>query len=290
MGVVGILLLMGILSGCGNKPTAESLLKETMEHLNKTKSVEGTYAAAMDLKIEETGVSATMALGMNGSFQFINSPSQMHLAGTFHMDQMGMEVPVEMYMDGGKDKISTYVKAAGQWIKSETEKTEEENSLLSVKELFMDTPELAEHSEKENGKEVYVLTGKVDGKNLDKLFKEQIEDQQLGGQNEAVKELYDSIDFSKADIPMTIKIDKNTKLPAVYEMDLSGLFNSLFDTIPEEETTRMSVEKCQITFVFENYDDMTKIEIPKEALDAPSAEEIGIDESGLGAALPPVSE
>lgn len=269
LGASSILLIMSILTGCSGGPTAESVLKDTAENLKKVESVQGTFTADMGLKMEESGVSVTMAMGMNGNFQLVNEPAQLHIDGNFHMEQMGLKVQFEMYMDEKEDKVNTYVKTDDQWVKSEAEKTRNEGSRLDPQRLFEDAPKLADETEKEGGKEVYVLTGKVDGKKLEKYFKEQM-NQQPENQNEQVKELYEGIDFSNADIPMTMKIDKETKLPAAYEMNLSGLLKSVFDTMPEEEMSGISAEKCQFTFVFNKYNDVDKIEIPKEALAAPS--------------------
>ncbi|SHL01433.1 DUF6612 family protein [Hespellia stercorisuis] len=111
-----------------------------------------------------------------------------------------------------------------------------------------------------DSKEVYVLEGKLNGKEMEK---------QIVSLQEEVKEIFKDMDFEKMDIPMTLKVYKDSKLPASIEMDMNSFVNEIFKVVmDEEEQGNMTAKTCLLTMTFQEYNTVDAIEIPKEALDA----------------------
>nr|WP_330392417.1 DUF6612 family protein [Hespellia stercorisuis] len=119
---------------------------------------------------------------------------------------------------------------------------------------------MSDKTEKMDSKEVYVLEGKLNGKEMEK---------QIVSLQEEVKEIFKDMDFEKMDIPMTLKVYKDSKLPASIEMDMNSFVNEIFKVVmDEEEQGNMTAKTCLLTMTFQEYNTVDAIEIPKEALDA----------------------
>ncbi|SHL02991.1 DUF6612 family protein [Hespellia stercorisuis] len=117
--LTGCMLAAGILTGCGEKVTTESLLKDLNENYKQTESLKGDLKLDVDLGIEESGVSMNMGMGMDGSIEATNSPATMHMDGDLNVDLMGLEMNFEMYSVKEDEKVDVYMKIADQWTKTE---------------------------------------------------------------------------------------------------------------------------------------------------------------------------
>lgn len=262
--LTGCMLAAGILTGCGEKVTTESLLKDLNENYKQTESLKGDLKLDVDLGIEESGVSMNMGMGMDGSIEATNSPATMHMDGDLNVDLMGLEMNFEMYSVKEDEKVDVYMKIADQWTKTE-ENIEKSKDTKKPKEidfenLFAEGLTLSDKTEKMDSKEVYVLEGKLNGKEMEK---------QIVSLQEEVKEIFKDMDFEKMDIPMTLKVYKDSKLPASIEMDMNSFVNEIFKVVmDEEEQGNMTAKTCLLTMTFQEYNTVDAIEIPKEALDA----------------------
>lgn len=259
LGMAVMLLVTGNLTGCGEKVTVESLLEETAENFQKVESMEGSFDLDVNLQIENAGVSMTLGIGMDGDIQMTNQPAAMHVDGNLNMDLLGFQMAMELYTVETDGRIDTYVKAADQWTKVEEQKEEQKVETTDLADLLEEAPILAEKTEQWNGEDVYVISGKLNG--------EQIENQ-LAPLKEKLGEDYKKIDFSKADIPVTMKIYKENRLPAAFELDMGTFIDSFLKTMSSEEVGNMAADSCLFTLTFGKYNSVGTIKVPEEALGA----------------------
>lgn len=263
--LVGCFLLLGLLAGCGKKMTAEELLKGMGKNTEQVKSMEGDFALDMDLRAAESGVSMSMGMGMEGTLEMIKEPAAMHMKGVLKIDLMNLNMDFELYSVQEKGKAVTYVKAADQWKRMEVGDTDKADEVSESNYTLLDFIEenltLAKETEKADGQEVYVLSGVVSGKKLD---------QQLAPLKETLENAGESVDFKKADIPLTLKVYKETKLPASVELDCSDFINNILNAAYTQEQTAATVDNCRMTIGFTKYDGIKDIAVPQEALDAAS--------------------
>lgn len=79
------------------------------------------------------------------------------------------------------------------------------------------------------------------------------------------------------DLPVSIWIDPDTDLPVKYEMDMTTMMQSMMNKLMAEsdgdEDLGLSVDKCVIVMVCSDYNGISNIEVPQEALDAVSVDE-----------------
>ncbi|MDD3369878.1 MAG: hypothetical protein PHP50_13530 [Lachnospiraceae bacterium] len=218
----------------------------------------------VDLEIEESGVSMNMGMGAESSIEATNSPAAMHMDGNLNVDLMGIKMDLEMYSVAEDEKVDVYTKIADQWTKTEENieksKDAEKSKEIDFEDLFDEGPTLSDKTEKMDDKEVYVLEGKLNGKEMEK---------QIASLQEELKEVFKDVDFEKMDIPMTLKVYKDSKLPASVEMDMNSFVSEIFKVAMDEgEQGNMTAKTCLLTMTFTEYDTVDAIEIPKEALDA----------------------
>lgn len=87
---------------------------------------------------------------------------------------------------------------------------------------------------------------------------------------EGMEDLLDEM----GDLPVSIWLDPDSDLPVKYEMDMTQMMQNMMNKLlaEEEETADIgfTVDKCVITMVCSDYNTMSNIEIPEEALNADS--------------------
>ncbi|MEF9839348.1 MAG: hypothetical protein RR705_00080 [Lachnospiraceae bacterium] len=255
--LTGCMLVTGILTGCGEKVTAESLLKEVNQNYMQAESLKGDLAVDIDLDVEESGVSMNMVMGVDGTMELTNSPAAMHMDGNLNADFMGLKMNFEMYSVETDGNTNVYMKVMEQWTK--TEDSSEKPKAAEFQDLFDKELTLSSKTEKIEGKEVYVLEGKLNSEGLE---------QQFAVLKESMGEVFPEMDFGKMDIPITLKVYKNSKLPASIDMDMNGFMSEMFKTMGVEEQGGITVKNCRATMTFQEYNAVDAIEVPKEALDA----------------------
>lgn len=263
--LAGCLLASSVLAGCGKQMTSEKLLMEMEENCQKAESIEGDFDFGMVIGMEESGVSMNMGMGMDGTFEMMNTPAVMHLKGAMNIDLMNLKMDMELYTKQEDGKTTAYVKLADQWNKTEQETGAEAEEKTGSQDIFGEW-ELSDKTEKVEGRESYVLTGKVSGEKLEEL---------LAPLKEAMESQGGNADFKGADIPLTLKVYKDSKLPASVEIDMNAFVSSILKAAPSENGGTITTEDCKLVITFKQYDQVKGIEIPKEALEA--------DEQGIPA-------
>ena len=87
---------------------------------------------------------------------------------------------------------------------------------------------------------------------------------------EGMEDLLDEM----GDLPVSIWLDPDSDLPVKYEMDMTQMMQNMMNKLlaEEEETADVgfTVDKCVISMVCSDYNTVSNIEIPEEALNADS--------------------
>lgn len=263
--LMNCILVLGLLGGCGKKVTAEEVLINMVKNSKQVKSMEGEFNLDMDLGVEESGVSMNLGAGMDGTIEAINEPAAMHMKAGLNIDLMNLKVDFELYSTQEDGKTVIYAKFADQWKKMEEENGEEADQLSADKydlqSLLKEGIELSDKTEKVNEQEVYVLSGEISGEKLEKP---------LAAFKEAIENSGQTIDLKKADIPVTLKVYKESGLPAVVELDVSRFVNTIFEAAYKEagSTTNIKTDECRLVITFTEYDGIESIKVPEEAKDA----------------------
>lgn len=253
-----------LLNGCG-KVTAEEIMNETIENLAEASSYTGNLSGNMGMKISQSGVSMDMGIEMDMDVEMINNPAVYHLDGNVGVDFLGMKVDMEIYGEEKDDQSIVYMynSQEDQWSKTVTAQKEEKEELPVLDwGILADSKaklELAKKTEKIHGEEVYVITSEIQGDDLGEAF-------DIMG--ELSEEMDDDIDLSKLEMDVTLKIYKDSKLPASLLLETKG---DMDDVSIDENDMKISIENFKFEMTYDEFDTLDKIKIPKEALRADEA-------------------
>ena len=266
-----MLLSAAALGGCSGseKVTAESLVKEATENMEKAKSFAGDLDMDMSMAISSEGVTMDMDMGMDGTFECTTDPEIFHMSGTMDMSLLGLSMDMDMYTQIDGDKAVSYVGVMGEWMKSE--ESVDENSMQEMYTIAGDGKDmtLAEETEKIDDREVYVLTSTITGEEF----------QEIMGVMDSMTEGLGEMDWSAMQADVTMKIYKDTVLPASVSIEMSDSGEGI-----ESEGVVIKFKNMSLVMNYSDFDTIDSITIPDEALSAPSVDSgdlLGEEESIL---------
>lgn len=286
------LIMLVSLCSCG-KMTAEKLIADMAKALVKADSFSGTMYTGFEMGMSVMGIELSMAA--SADMDISSSGNVSHAKGTMSTVVMGNELPVktESYtvIDGGS--VTSYFLTDEVWRKSEIETPEMNFSLGTVLPLInpenMGSVVLKDSLDTHNGREVYVLT--IADCNYPELASQYISSQ-LGS-------VFGSLEIPKLDLSdvvmqITLKVYKDTKLPAVLTIDFGDTLTSVMEEVTDvlSDMIRESISSgsggfdfsfllgsikidveipaAMTNITFDEYD-IAPIVIPDEVLNAKSA-------------------
>lgn len=120
--LVSVMILSAVVfGGCGKKEvTAESLVKEANENMEKAKSYTGDMDMKMSMNVSSQGVAMDMDMGMQGTIEYTAEPEIVHMKGTMDVSLLGLSMDMDMYSQVEDDKATVYMCMMNEWMKSET--------------------------------------------------------------------------------------------------------------------------------------------------------------------------
>ena len=303
LAVILCILMLASLCACG-KMTAERLIADMAKALAEVDSFAGTMNTGMEMTVSVMGESMDMSMTMDADVKYADKIT--YTKGTVTTAMMGEDdvvVETEGYSVTDGDTITTYSLTEGTWAKMEMPKPDMETSLDTVK-LLIDPENLGnivlqEALDTYNGREVYVLT--IADCNYPELATDYI-NSQLGS-------VFGDMDISEIDMSgivmqVTLKVYKDTKLPAVLTIDFGDSMTTFMDSamdavigalsggmeglegvdigaIFEQLNMTFEIPAALTTMTFDEYN-IGAVTIPEEALDA---EEIYNKDSGIFGSL-----
>lgn len=284
------LLLMFSLCSCG-KMTTEKLVAGTIKAISNVNSFSGTMDTELDISANIFGSSIEVITELDTDLEY--SDNTVHASGVYNVRTGGLRgdspfsTPIDSYTVTEGDTITNYSLSDGTWYKSSSEAASVDTGSLDLGTIkdFLDTVKsdsftLSDELETFNGQDVYVLTienCKYTDLALD-LIISQIESS-LGDID------LSTIDTSEVNMHITLKVYKETKLPAQITIDfgdsLSSLVDSTVNTMFGEVGSQfadffdnlnigISISTCTVSVCFDDYNN-TAVTIPDEALNAQEA-------------------
>lgn len=274
--LVSVMLLSAVVfGGCGKKEvTAESLVKEVNENMEKVKSYTGDMDMKMSMNVSSQGVAMDMDMGMQGTIEYTAEPEIVHMKGTMDVSLLGLSMDMDMYSQVEDDKATVYMCMMNEWMKSET--GIDESSIQDMYAIAEDGKDmtLAEETEKIGDREVYVLTSTITGEEF----------QEIMGVMENMTEGVGDMDWSNMQANVTMKIYKDTILPASVSIEMSDSGEGI-----ESEGVMVKFNNLSVVMNYVDFDSVDSIEIPEEALAAKSVDSeniLGEEESILESEVP----
>ena len=259
--LVSVMILSAVVfGGCGKKEvTAESLVKEANENMEKAKSYTGDMDMQMSMGISSEGVAMDMDMGMQGTIEYTAEPEIVHMKGTVDVSLLGpaMNMDMDIYSQVEDDKTTVYMCMMDEWMKSET--GSDESSIQDMYAIAEDGKDmtLAEETEKIGDREVYVLTSTITGEEF----------QEIMGVMENMTEGVGDMDWSNMQANVTMKIYKDTILPASVSIEMSDSGEGI-----ESEGVTVKFNNLSVVMNYVDFDSVDSIEIPEEALAAKSVD------------------
>ena len=274
--LVSVMLLSAVVfGGCGKKEvTAESLVKEVNENMEKVKAYTGDMDMKMSMNVSSQGVAMDMDMGMQGTIEYTAEPDIVHMKGTMDVSLLGLSMDMDMYSQVEDDKATVYMCMMNEWMKSET--GIDESSIQDMYAIAEDGKDmtLAEETEKIGDREVYVLTSTITGEEF----------QEIMGVMENMTEGVGDMDWSNMQANVTMKIYKDTILPASVSIEMSDSGEGI-----ESEGVTVKFNNLSVVMNYVDFDSVDSIEIPEEALAAKSVDSeniLGEEESILESEVP----
>ncbi|MCR1919538.1 hypothetical protein NSA48_10880 [Frisingicoccus caecimuris] len=269
--LVSVMILSAVVfGGCGKKEvTAESLVKEANENMEKAKSYTGDMDMKMSMNVSSQGVAMDMDMGMQGTIEYTAEPEIVHMKGTMDVSLLGLSMDMDMYSQVEDDKATVYMCMMNEWMKSET--GIDESSIQDMYAIAEDGKDmtLAEETEKIGDREVYVLTSTITGEEF----------QEIMGVMENMTEGVGDMNWSNMQANVTMKIYKDTILPASVSIEMSDSGEGI-----ESEGVTVKFNNLSVVMNYVDFDSVDSIEIPEEALAAKSVDSeniLGEEESIL---------
>lgn len=266
-----VFLTAGILTGCG-KMTKEELWKQSKEAMEKTESYGGDMELDGEIRVGVGEYSQSMDL--YGDLELKVTPDIVYIGGNIGSETAFLRLPVEMYVEMSEDGESStvYMNIANEWQKNEAEQSAESERNADLTEAmqeyidqYSDNLQLSEEMGEVEGEKTYILTGTLEGSTIQELF-----DQIMGETADAKADPEEpgiSLDFSAMNFGIELQYFEKSKLPASVKVEMKEAAPLL-----DSEWMQMSYESLNVTLLYRDYENVGKIEIPQEALDARTAD------------------
>ena len=270
-----VLALSLALCACGGSSSPEDALTRAQAAFADVKSMH--YTIDMDMGFSADGES--MEMNTTAEADCIVDPIMMDMDMT--MDMMGLfDMDLKMYVvqDG-----STYTMYTGM--------DNGDGTMSWSKDTLADLGDIAQY----NGKasmDIYLENGsnfkEIGAEDVDGVsavrYDGVISQDSLKSvmDTSGVLEQYESLGLEgmedlldeMGDLPVSIWLDPDSDLPVKYEMDMTQMMQNMMNKLlaEEEETADIgfTVDKCVISMVCSDYNTVSNIEIPEEALNADS--------------------
>lgn len=262
--------------------TARSLTTQAAENVSKIKSVTLTQDVTVDATIGALFFTSDLNFTSHTDCEYVKDPGITHQVSTTHYsfaDEVEDENVESYYVKNGDSHILYNKSGDDGWTRESTQDMGYSADDLLNTSVFKDIStgtidaQLADTTVQVNGREAYLITFMLEGEEVEIALREIVKE--LGEATGGIG----TPDFTGVKIPATMYIYKDTVLPAKLEIDGTEVGRVLLESIVREQlgedissTLNMSeiIEMHNISIVTNvtGYDEIDRIDIPQEALDA----------------------
>ena len=287
---IAVLGLTGIMAiGCSNDKTSKMTIEELYTKMEEAAKTQDKMSAEMlidlelimDMQAEGVDFSVDMAMGMDGTIKTSVDPYKSHLTGTVSISTMGQkqEMDMESYsvIENGNVVNYMYNYLDQSWTRQDTHQTADlyaENNFSTETFMSGDFLKLENKTKKIDGNEVYVVTMKYAGEDLEALMNTMDSSAFMGETGLSM----DSLSFEAMEVLATCYVDTDDFQIVQLEMDLEGLgdmMNDLYqDMLASDQSLGSDVEITVDIPIYHIelknicYDNVTIPDVPQEAKDS----------------------
>lgn len=263
LAMVLTVLMMLSLAACGD--SFGSAMVKAASEMEKVESVHTDMTMGFTMNMPSLEQSAEMT--MSTSIDSTNEP--MMVRGESTTTLMGMSIPVEYYIEQIGDKYNMYISSdSGEKWQAQLGISADEVAqydFIDSVEFYLECASAFEKTGEEeiNGSIAVRYDGIVTGENMRKMLEVSGSMDQM---NELVGEGGELPELGE--MPMSIWLDKKSGLPVRYDMDMTGVMQSMMDQMSESAGTEIVMDSVFISAVMSNYNAVAEIVIPENAKSA----------------------
>ena len=282
----GVVLAMALaLAACGGSAggdSPEAVLARAQEAFDEVTSMH--YSIDMDMGFSSDGES--LEIDTTAEADCIVSPVTIDMDMT--MDMMGLfDMNVKMFIVQEDDHYTIYSgmddgEGNYTWAKDVMDDMDDVSQFDGSANMAIYMENGAEFkeagTEEINGSTATRYDGVITQEGLETVLEasgvlDQYESMGIEGMDDLLGEM--------GDLPMSIWIDNESGLPVKYEMDMAVMMQNLMDKLmaedPEVAGENLTVDKCSLVMTCSDFNTIDSIEIPEEALNAPSSADLADD-------------
>ena len=261
------------------KAEVENPIEESLKRMAEVDSMEVEMVLNMDMSVEAAGESQAIESVTVMDMECMTDPLKIKMEMEMDMGEAGS---MTMSIYGDVDENGNYVMYmfdGESWVAQEVSEFDLEayNAQSSMEAQIGDTSVyVLEGTEKVDGAEAYKYSYTMTGDEMKEALSEAGALDSLSQIGLSESDAYGMLD-GLGEIVTYVYVDAETYYPIKYEMDMTeimdALYAAIFDAMGEQaEGISMSVSKMELVMTCSNYNGISDITVPEEALAAATAQ------------------
>lgn len=257
------------------KEEVENPIEESLKRMAEVDSMEVQMVMNMDISMEADGEQQDIESVTIMDMECINDPLKIKMEMDMDMGEAGN---VSMSIYGDADENGNYVMYmfdGESWTAQTVSEFDLEayNAQSSMEAQIGDTSVyVLEGTDKINGAEVYKYSYTMTGDEMKEALTDAGALDSLSSLGLSASDAYGMLD-GLGEIVTYVYVDAETYYPVQYEMDMTEIMNALYAAILEAmgeqvEGLSISVSKMELVMTCSNYNGISDITVPEEALAA----------------------
>lgn len=261
------------------KTEVENPIEESLKRMAEVDSMEVKMVMNMDMSVEADGQSQAIESVTTMDMECISNPLKIKMEMDMDMGEAGS---MSMSIYGDVDENGNYVMYmfdGESWTAQEVSEFDLDayNAQSSMEAQIGDTSAyVLEGTEKLNGADVYKYSCTLTGDEMQEALIGSGALDSLSSLGLSESDVYGMLD-GLGDLVEYVYVDAETYYVVQYEMDMTEIMNALYAAILEAmgeqaEGITMSVSKMELVMACSNYNGISDITVPEEALSAATAQ------------------
>lgn len=261
------------------KEEVENPIEESLKRMAEVDSMRMMMVMNMDMSFEADGESEAIESVTTMDMACINDPLKIQMEMVVDMGEAGSQ---SMSIYGDVDENGNYMMYmfdGTAWMAQQVGEIDLEayNAQSSMEAQIGDTSGyVLEGTEKLNGTEVYKYSYTMTGDEMKESLSDTGALDSVSSLGLTESDVYGMLD-GLGDIVTYMYVDAETYLPVQYEMDMTDVMDALYAAIldamgEQAEGLSMSVSKMEMTMTCSDFNAVSDITVPAEALSAASAQ------------------
>ena len=261
------------------KAEVENPIEESLKRMAEVDSMEVEMVLNMDMSVEADGESQSIESVTIMDMECMTDPLKIKMEMEMDMGEAGS---MTMSIYGDVDENGNYVMYmfdGTSWIAQEVSEFDLEayNAQSSMEAQIGDTSVyVLEGTEKVDGKEAYKYSYTMTGDEMKEALSDAGALDSLSQLGLSESDAYGMLD-GLGEIVTYVYVDAETYYPIKYEMDMTEIMDALYAAMLEAlgeqvEGLSMSVSKMELVMTCSNYNGISDITVPEEALSAATAQ------------------